>query len=124
MPSSRVNVRPNALWVGIVMGVLLAVITVLASGFMIETTNTDTFCVSCHVMEPFRDAWAVSVHDGDNPQGFAAQCVDCHLPHGNFVEYLTTTDHCAFWRPRAPLRARGPWCSAGVPSSHLRTPAR
>ena len=72
------------------MGVLLAIITVLASGFMIETTNTDTFCVSCHVMIPFRDAWAASVHGGENPQGFAAQCVDCHLPHGNFIEYLTT----------------------------------
>ena len=25
-----------------------------------------------------------------NPQGFRAQCVDCHLPHGNFVDYLVT----------------------------------
>jgi cytochrome c nitrite reductase small subunit len=77
-------------WVGLSAGVLIALITVLASGFMVETTNTDTFCVSCHSMIPFRTAWKESVHGGRNPQGFAAQCVDCHLPHGNFMEYLTT----------------------------------
>ena len=78
-----------ALWVGMVMGLLLTLVVVLASGFMVETTNTDKFCVTCHVMTPFRTAWQNSVHGGKNPQGFAAQCVDCHLPHGNFVEYLT-----------------------------------
>jgi len=75
---------------GAVFGVVGAVVVVLASGFMVETTNTDEFCASCHVMEPFRTAWKASVHGGKNPQGFAAQCVDCHLPHGNFVEYLVT----------------------------------
>lgn len=76
-------------WFGLGLGAILTIIVVLASGFMIETTNTDTFCVTCHAMTPFRDAWTQSVHGGKNPQGFAAQCVDCHLPHGNFVEYIT-----------------------------------
>lgn len=76
-------------WFGLGVGVVLTAVVVLASGFMIETTNTDTFCVSCHVMNPFREAWQQSVHGGKNPQGFAAQCVDCHLPHGDFVEYVT-----------------------------------
>jgi len=79
----------KALWVGGSVGVVLTVVIVLASGFMIETTNTDAFCITCHAMTPFRDAWTQSVHGGENPQGFAAQCVDCHLPHGNFVEYVT-----------------------------------
>ena len=74
---------------GVVAGIVLSAIIVLSSGFMIETTNTDTFCVSCHYMAPFRTAWQDSVHGGQNPQGFAAQCVDCHLPHGDFVEYFT-----------------------------------
>jgi cytochrome c nitrite reductase small subunit len=78
----------RAWWVGLTIGITLMLVTVLASGFMIETTNTDTFCVSCHVMTPFRTAWQGSVHGGINPQGFAAQCVDCHLPHGNFYEYF------------------------------------
>jgi len=75
-------------WFGVVIGVVLTVVTVLASGFMIETTNTDTFCVSCHIMTPFRTAWQQAVHGGQNPQGFAAQCVDCHLPHGNFFQFF------------------------------------
>ena len=79
----------KVLLAGVCMGIFLTIITVLASGFMIETTNTDTFCVSCHIMTPFRDAWKESVHGGKNPQGFTAQCVDCHLPHGSFIEYLT-----------------------------------
>lgn len=78
-------------WIlGAVFGVGGALVVVLASGFMVETTNTDEFCASCHVMEPFRTAWKASVHGGKNPQGFTAQCVDCHLPHGNFVDYLVT----------------------------------
>lgn len=79
------------IWVwGASFGVACALVVVLASGFMVETTNTDEFCASCHVMEPFRLAWQESVHGGMNAQGFAAQCVDCHLPHGNFVDYLVT----------------------------------
>jgi len=76
-------------WFGLSAGVVLTCVVVLASGFMIETTNTDTFCVSCHAMTPFRNAWQQAVHGGKNPQGFAAQCVDCHLPHGDFIEYVT-----------------------------------
>ena len=75
-------------WFGLIIGVVLTAVTVLASGFMIETTNTDTFCVSCHIMTPFRTSWQEAVHGGQNPQGFAAQCVDCHLPHGNFFQFF------------------------------------
>ncbi len=79
------------IWIwGAVFGVFFALVVVLASGFMVETTNTDEFCAKCHVMEPFKASWQASVHGGKNPQGFTAQCVDCHLPHGNFVEYLVT----------------------------------
>lgn len=87
----KLNKGKLAGWVfGGVAGVVLTAIIVLASGFMIETTNTDTFCVTCHIMKPFRTAWTNSVHGGKNPQGFAAQCVDCHLPHGDFFEYFVT----------------------------------
>ncbi len=75
-------------WFGIIVGVVLTAVMVLASGFMIDTTNKDVFCVSCHVMKPFRMSWREAVHGGKNPQGFAAQCVDCHLPHGDFFEFF------------------------------------
>lgn len=88
-PKSRKKGSRFGWWFGLSAGIVLTFIVVLASGFMIETTNTDTFCVSCHAMTPFRASWQAAVHGGQNPQGFAAQCVDCHLPHGNFVEYVT-----------------------------------
>jgi len=79
------------MWIlGAVFGVVAAILLVLASGFMVESTNTDEFCAKCHVMEPFKTSWQASVHGGKNPQGFTAQCVDCHLPHEGFVNYLVT----------------------------------
>ncbi len=75
----------KAWWVGLARGIAATAVTVLASGFMVEPPNTDTFCVTCHAMPPFRIAWQESVHGGNNRQGVAAQCVDCHLPHGNFL---------------------------------------
>lgn len=76
-------------WFGVGAGVSLTVLLVLASGFMVETTNTDTFCAGCHAMTPFRSSWREAVHGGRNPKGVAAQCVDCHLPHGDLLEYVT-----------------------------------
>jgi cytochrome c-type protein NapC/trimethylamine-N-oxide reductase (cytochrome c) cytochrome c-type subunit TorY len=85
----RKKSRRNVWLSGAIMGALLTVVSVLASGYMVEATNTDTFCVSCHVMKPFQTSWKESKHGGMNSKGFQAQCVDCHLPHGSFVEYLT-----------------------------------
>ena len=77
-------------WFGLAAGVVLTIVAVLASGFMIENTSKDSFCASCHVMEPFRTAWQQAVHGGNNNKGFSAQCTDCHLPHDNFLRYLVT----------------------------------
>jgi cytochrome c-type protein NapC len=73
---------------GLAVGIVATVMIVLLSGFMVDSTSDDAFCASCHIMEPFQASWKQSVHGGNNPQGFAAQCVDCHLPHSNFVTYL------------------------------------
>ena len=44
------RIRNNfTLLVGLIVGIFLTIVMVLASGFMIETTNKDTFCVSCHI---------------------------------------------------------------------------
>lgn len=81
--------KSKSKWVyGLAVGIVLSVMMVLASGFMIDMTNKDTFCVTCHIMIPFQQAWRESVHGGKNPQGFTAQCVDCHLPHGDFFQFL------------------------------------
>jgi cytochrome c nitrite reductase small subunit len=56
---------------------------------MLEVTNTDSFCVTCHAMQPFRNSWRQATHGGANAKGLEAQCVDCHLPHGDFTEFVT-----------------------------------
>ncbi len=89
MANSEKRFLSKKLLPGVLVGALLTVMVILASGFMIQTTNTDVFCVSCHVMKPFRVAWKMETHGGNNPKGLEAQCVDCHLPHGSFVEYIT-----------------------------------
>lgn len=87
---SKKSAKKKVWWFGLAVGVVLTGVVVVASGYMIETTNKDTFCVSCHSMNPFRDSWKADIHGGNNAKGFTAQCVDCHLPHGDFIEYLTT----------------------------------
>lgn len=89
MANSEKRFLSKKLLPGVLVGALLTVAVILASGFMIQTTNTDEFCVTCHVMKPFRTAWKKETHGGSNPKGLEAQCVDCHLPHGNFVEYIS-----------------------------------
>jgi cytochrome c-type protein NapC/trimethylamine-N-oxide reductase cytochrome c-type subunit TorC len=42
-------------------------------------TSTPQFCSSCHEIEYAYDTWKTSSH-ANNPQGFVADCMDCHLP--------------------------------------------
>lgn len=39
-------------------------------------------CVNCHIMQPQYDSWQHSPHHA------VAACVDCHLPHDNFVSKM------------------------------------
>lgn len=73
---------------GVGIGVFLSLIVALGSSVVVKATGTDTFCVSCHYMHPFRDAWLASPHGGQNPQGVVANCLGCHLPHKSYVGYL------------------------------------
>jgi nitrate/TMAO reductase-like tetraheme cytochrome c subunit len=66
--------------------VLSAVVTttVLLTTF-VKITSQPQFCVSCHIMEPYFDAWEVSAHSD-------VQCIKCHIEpgivgtlHGKFV---------------------------------------
>jgi hypothetical protein len=40
-----------------------------------KATETPRFCVACHEMQPYYDAWAVGAHKG-------ISCVDCHVDAG------------------------------------------
>jgi cytochrome c-type protein NapC len=73
-------------WVGgAVVGLGIAYVAAVA----VDLTGRDTFCVSCHTMEPMVGAFERSVHGGNNPHGFKSHhCTDCHLPHESLAGYL------------------------------------
>jgi cytochrome c-type protein NapC len=73
-------------------GAKTAIGTILAAGFVwgvlfwggfnwaMELTNTESFCVSCHVMEvnPYKE-YKTTIHHS-NRSGVRATCPDCHVP--------------------------------------------
>ncbi|MDJ0655043.1 MAG: NapC/NirT family cytochrome c [Xanthomonadales bacterium] len=55
----------------------------------LHATGGYDFCTSCHsTMAPIGLAYEDELHGGNNPAGWRAECVDCHLPHGNSLSYL------------------------------------
>lgn len=48
---------------------------------VLEATNTETFCISCHEMQanPFEEL-KPTIHY-TNRSGVRAECADCHVPH-------------------------------------------
>jgi nitrate/TMAO reductase-like tetraheme cytochrome c subunit len=42
---------------------------------LLEYTHNPRFCLSCHIMQPYYDAWASSSHK-------MVSCVECHYPPG------------------------------------------
>jgi len=62
--------------------VILAVLVVLALGAgLVRYSESPAFCNSCHIMEPYYNAWASSHHD-------FVPCVDCHYPPGSRKDVL------------------------------------
>ncbi|UCC79079.1 MAG: cytochrome c3 family protein [Candidatus Zixiibacteriota bacterium] len=82
--------------IGLYLGGFVLLIAIM--GFaVIEITSKPDFCVTCHYMQPFYDAWEASSHN-DIP------CGECHYPPGamekisgkfrdlnQLVKYLTNT---------------------------------
>ncbi len=81
---------------GIFLGSLLLLIVIMGL-VVIKITSQPKFCVTCHYMQPFYDAWETSTHK-DIP------CSECHYPPGTMekisgkfrdlnqlVKYLTNT---------------------------------
>ncbi len=76
---------------------VLVLATVLGIVFFLGWMVTDTafkltggpeFCGSCHTMQPLVNSFRDDVHGGNNKNGAAAECVDCHLPHDYKLRYV------------------------------------
>lgn len=46
----------------------------------VELTNTEEFCISCHVMEEYVYREYIQTIHYENPTGVRATCPDCHVP--------------------------------------------
>ena len=55
--------------------VAAVIVTIVTTSALIEATSQPGFCVTCHVMRPYFDAWRASTHDN-------VSCVTCHVPPG------------------------------------------
>jgi nitrate/TMAO reductase-like tetraheme cytochrome c subunit len=74
------------LLIGVVIGLVLSYVSYEA----ITRTGTAQFCVICHEMAPMRASFDQDVHGGNGKTGIRANCVDCHLPHNNLMNYIFT----------------------------------
>jgi cytochrome c nitrite reductase small subunit len=61
---------------------------VIALGFFIFVTDAPAYggsapetCANCHVMDSQYENWYHAPHEN------FTECVDCHLPHENFIAY-------------------------------------
>jgi len=69
------------LWAGRLAIIAPALFLPSFFGF-VTFSNQPRFCISCHYMQPFYDAWKTSSHNN-------VKCVDCHIPPGakNWLEH-------------------------------------
>ncbi|MBI3096724.1 MAG: NapC/NirT family cytochrome c [Planctomycetes bacterium] len=73
-PASRWHVRLRPRFFAIVLGAL--VLGVIALAVLAAWSTSPSFCRSCHIMEPYYQAWANSKHK-------EVSCVECHYPPGS-----------------------------------------
>ena len=67
-------------WIGFLFAIALGVFFTLGSSKVLDVTNTEEFCTSCHSMQWVKEEWMESYHY-KNASGVRAECQDCHVPH-------------------------------------------
>lgn len=73
---------------GLLIG-LVAYTFIYAKGYS-YLSNDPSSCTNCHVMNTYYDGWEKSSHRS------AANCNDCHTPHGMVAKYLTKASNGFF----------------------------
>lgn len=74
----------------LIIGGILGLGTSLGVYYGLALTSDEKFCVVCHEMDPMVIAYNNDVHSGKSKSGIKADCVDCHLPHDNIINYIYT----------------------------------
>ena len=80
----------------VLFGFLIAFPLFSMTYYTMVRTSTPDFCALCHEIKPAVIAWRASTHV-NNPQGFVADCMDCHLPapYKTFDFFFAKTYHGA-----------------------------
>ncbi|XPV76488.1 MAG: NapC/NirT family cytochrome c [Desulfovibrio sp.] len=78
----------------VILGLVIGFPVFSMTYYVMVRTSTPEFCASCHEIQPAVLAWRTSSHV-NNPQGFVADCMDCHLPapHDTVNFFYTKTLH-------------------------------
>lgn len=79
----------KAIILAVLLGILIgtgAFTFKYAEGFSYFSADPKA-CVNCHIMTPQYDSWQKSSHHA------AANCVDCHLPHGFIGKYIAKAEN-------------------------------
>lgn len=71
-------------------GALIGVLFSLSVYEGLHRTSDDRFCIVCHEMKPMVAAYHNDVHGGAGKTGMKVDCVTCHLPHDNVLNYIFT----------------------------------
>jgi len=90
-PAWKKLIKPAIL---VSIGIVIAFPIFSMSYFTMVRTSTPQFCAWCHEIQFAYDTWKTSTHV-NNPQGFVADCMDCHLPapHDTFNFFYAKTAH-------------------------------
>jgi cytochrome c nitrite reductase small subunit len=78
----------------ICIGIFIAFPLFSLTYYTMVRTSSPQFCVLCHEIQPAYNSWKTSTHV-NNPQGFVAHCMDCHLPapHDTLDFFYAKTMH-------------------------------
>jgi nitrate/TMAO reductase-like tetraheme cytochrome c subunit len=72
----------------LVVGAVIGVVSVMGTDAVLRTTETNEFCVSCHVMEATVYEELKETLHYKNRLGFQVGCADCHLPDKHLLAEL------------------------------------
>ncbi|WP_027369909.1 cytochrome c3 family protein [Desulfovermiculus halophilus] len=78
----------------ILLGIIIGFPVFSMAYYTMVRTSTPQFCASCHEIEYAYNTWKTSTH-ANNPKGFVADCMDCHLPapENTFEFFYSKTYH-------------------------------
>ncbi|MGK5092971.1 NapC/NirT family cytochrome c [Deltaproteobacteria bacterium TL4] len=78
----------NQLLVTLGAGVLIGMGLWSALDVMLRQTASAEFCGGCHTMQGSVESYRNDFHGGNNKEGMAVLCTDCHLPQNSQLAYL------------------------------------